>query len=176
MRPWLIGIATFVSLHIAASLVLDLRATCRDGWSSPSIGSPGACSHHGGVDRRGGLLTILFLLASVGIAFKLDNVIERRELEKDRQNAKLRRNSDTEIGSLTIQNVERGNKTGVGDPRSTKLLRPIIPAQPGKLACPQCGSAMRMKKARKGYYRGKFFWSCTRFPQCKGTAKAAHKK
>ncbi|MFF2852674.1 hypothetical protein ACFVT5_41235 [Streptomyces sp. NPDC058001] len=23
--------------------------TCRDGWDSPSIGRPGACSHHGGV-------------------------------------------------------------------------------------------------------------------------------
>jgi hypothetical protein len=26
-----------------------LRVTCADGWSSPSIGRRGACSHHGGV-------------------------------------------------------------------------------------------------------------------------------
>lgn len=37
-------------------------ATCADGWGSPSIGQPGACSHHGGVvtiytSRPGGLHT-----------------------------------------------------------------------------------------------------------------------
>jgi hypothetical protein len=26
-------------------------AVCSDGWKSPSIGSSGACSHHGGVDQ-----------------------------------------------------------------------------------------------------------------------------
>lgn len=35
--------------------------------------------------------------------------------------------------------------------------------------CPQCGSPMRRVTARKGPAAGKSFWSCTRYPDCKGT-------
>ena len=33
-------------------------ATCRDGWASSSIGSRGACSWHGGVDRSRNILIL----------------------------------------------------------------------------------------------------------------------
>jgi len=62
-----------VRLPFAAGAVVSLLAlvlfvgqippaTCRDGWQSPSIGSRGACSHHGGVERHGGL----YLLSVLG--------------------------------------------------------------------------------------------------------------
>lgn len=35
--------------------------------------------------------------------------------------------------------------------------------------CPVCKSPMRLKTARQGRNAGKQFWSCTRFPDCKGT-------
>jgi hypothetical protein len=61
--PWTAGVAAFL-----LSLIL-LRstfggATCRDGWASPSIGRPGACSYHGGVDRSKGAL---IMVVSLGI-------------------------------------------------------------------------------------------------------------
>jgi DNA topoisomerase-1 len=34
--------------------------------------------------------------------------------------------------------------------------------------CPECGSAMRLQKARFG---GRYFLGCTGYPKCKGTAK-----
>lgn len=57
-------------------------ATCRDGWQSPSIGLRGACSHHGGVERHGGLYLLSVLLSS-GLGFAahrgLAAIIRRRE-------------------------------------------------------------------------------------------------
>lgn len=35
--------------------------------------------------------------------------------------------------------------------------------------CPQCGSAMIKRTAKKGPNAGKTFWSCSRYPDCKGT-------
>lgn len=43
---------------------------CNDGWASSSIGRPGACSHHGGVNRKGGFFTFL--------AFAVAGYISRR--------------------------------------------------------------------------------------------------
>ena len=35
--------------------------------------------------------------------------------------------------------------------------------------CPKCGGEMRKRLARKGENAGKPFWSCKRYPECKGT-------
>jgi hypothetical protein len=52
----------FVAIVVGAAAwllaaILVGPASCRDGWSSPSIGRSGACSHHGGVATSS---TILF--------------------------------------------------------------------------------------------------------------------
>ncbi|MDP1717757.1 MAG: topoisomerase DNA-binding C4 zinc finger domain-containing protein [Burkholderiales bacterium] len=39
-------------------------------------------------------------------------------------------------------------------------------------ACPQCGSTMIMKTARKGANVGGFFLRCSTFPKCRGTRPA----
>jgi len=39
----------------------------------------------------------------------------------------------------------------------------------GVPACPKCGAPMVLKTARRGKRAGKKFWSCSRFPECKGT-------
>jgi len=52
----LVGISVFfVSLPLL-SLILGPNV-CSDGWISPSIGLPGACSHHGGVDMTKRILS-----------------------------------------------------------------------------------------------------------------------
>lgn len=34
--------------------------------------------------------------------------------------------------------------------------------------CPKCGGEMLYKEAKQGATAGSFFWSCSRFPQCRG--------
>jgi ATP-dependent DNA helicase RecQ len=48
---------------------------------------------------------------------------------------------------------------------------PTAEADPGPAPiCPEpnCGETMVLKTARRGPYRGRQFWSCTRYPDCKG--------
>lgn len=56
---WAVGVAVYLLL---LQLLPEVR--CADGWASPSIGRPGACSHHGGVSGNG-VYAILILGASV---------------------------------------------------------------------------------------------------------------
>ena len=37
------------------------------------------------------------------------------------------------------------------------------------LACPACGSEMRLRTARRGPNAGNEFWGCSRYPKCRGT-------
>jgi len=39
--------------------------------------------------------------------------------------------------------------------------------------CPQCGSAMVKRTAKKGSNAGESFWGCTGYPKCKGTRTSA---
>ncbi|WP_019594136.1 NERD domain-containing protein [Thioalkalivibrio sp. ALM2T] len=47
-------------------------------------------------------------------------------------------------------------------------LRERHEAPPGQ-ACPECGSAMVKRKARRGSKAGQEFWGCTQYPGCRGT-------
>ena len=42
-------------------------------------------------------------------------------------------------------------------------------AQPHAVNCPQCGSRMMRRTARRGPRAGKPFWGCSRYPSCTGT-------
>lgn len=58
MRAVKLGAAAFASTFIILNLISGPLA-CNSGWASPSIGSQGACSHHGGVDRTPAFLRFL---------------------------------------------------------------------------------------------------------------------
>lgn len=83
------------------------------------------------------------------------------------------------------------NLLGIAIPSSAPLAMPVRPAsapamrtapvshrrppaQPSVSAtatpnCPQCGSVMRRRTARRGARVGKQFWGCSRYPNCRGT-------
>lgn len=44
-------------------------------------------------------------------------------------------------------------------------------AEDGAPACPECGGAMRRRMARKGSLAGQVFWSCVKYPECRGTRR-----
>ena len=58
-----------------------------------------------------------------------------------------------------------------------EMISTVRPASPkedsvtaGKTpSCPQCGSPMVLRTARKGANRGNSFWGCQKFPECRGT-------
>jgi hypothetical protein len=48
----------------------------------------------------------------------------------------------------------------------------VSPAQRAGPACPQCGSAMVLRTARRGGKVGNQFWGCSQYPACKGIVAA----
>ena len=36
------------------------------------------------------------------------------------------------------------------------------------VVCPKCSSQMVLREAQKGQNKGKKFWGCSKFPQCRG--------
>lgn len=76
------GLVVYVVLTLIFSAFVP-SPTCRDGWRSPSIGSTGACSHHGGVDYQ---VDKYLLAAAAGgaigfLTYFLSARIERRKSE-----------------------------------------------------------------------------------------------
>lgn len=62
--------------------------------------------------------------------------------------------------------------------RMIKAVRPSTKAAghdaaPAPPACPKCGATMERKLAKRGANAGNSFWSCTRFPQCRGSRNIA---
>jgi four helix bundle suffix protein len=45
------------------------------------------------------------------------------------------------------------------------------PSDPTPPACPTCGALMALRTAKSGKTPGSQFWGCTKYPDCKGTAK-----
>lgn len=68
----MIGVVSGLVIFLALLSLLDLfipSPHCRDGWQSHSIGRPGACSHHGGVERNHFLSNFAFIISAfVGFA------------------------------------------------------------------------------------------------------------
>jgi restriction system protein len=46
-------------------------------------------------------------------------------------------------------------------------------AEPREPLCPQCGTAMIQRTAKKGQFAGQPFWGCGRYPKCTGILKIA---
>src|SRR5689334_5394694 len=64
----IVGVAVFVGSGFGIGHLLG-PTTCRDGWASQSIGTRGACSHHGGVDHSGDFLFWIAAAAGGGAGY-----------------------------------------------------------------------------------------------------------
>jgi restriction system protein len=47
----------------------------------------------------------------------------------------------------------------------------VAVAAHAKPVCPQCGTAMIQRTAKKGQFAGQPFWGCGRYPKCTGILK-----
>src|SRR6516164_874761 len=67
-----IAIVAFFILQNLLTILFDQMfgpVKCSDGYASPSIGRSGACSSHGGVDKRRDMLIAVLSLAGAGAIF-----------------------------------------------------------------------------------------------------------
>lgn len=170
-----VGFATMVGLSFVAGQLLG-PVKCRDGWMSSSIGRQGACSYHGGVDRSQNGLGIIFLIAGgvAGFAFYGSKIGER--IDHRRQPPKSPSYTSPNPSPPPPSNPPSPQPIRVSQPTAPRLPKPITKPRPGAKACPRCGSAMKLRKARSGYYSGSKFWGCSRYPDCKGTANVKRRR
>lgn len=85
-NPLFYGISTFVLCLIIFGILLP-AATCMDGWESSSIGSQGACSHHGGVDNVQNVIA-LFISGAIGF-FVWSKADKKKKILADPSNKKI---------------------------------------------------------------------------------------
>lgn len=53
MKPLIFSIALIILLSVFTGCKgKQVGCICEDGWRSHSMGGPGTCSHHGGVDYK----------------------------------------------------------------------------------------------------------------------------
>ena len=85
---------------------------------------------------------------------------------------------DRQIAALETAFVEDG---GYSEQLATERLRhrkdqsdrsdPTNPTDLQPPNCPACGALMALRTAKSGKTPGSQFWGCTKYPDCKGTAK-----
>lgn len=67
----IIGFLVFIATHLTIMNIVTHETTCHDGSYSDSIGSRGACSHHGGVKTSNVPLLSFFFSIGLGIFVKV---------------------------------------------------------------------------------------------------------
>jgi hypothetical protein len=131
-HPVTVGIIVFLIVSISIRAVIG-PTTCRDGWHSPSIGKPGACSHHRGVDRTPGTLIFFAALGSGVLAGRL-------------------RARTISFGSKTSNTTKR-------DKRSRDFERWTDNAEKD---CPLCGSQMWVYQTFEHGSTNEYFLKCSK--------------
>lgn len=100
MDTAMLKVIASISVFIIFTVIGSLFSGCNDGWLSASIGSRGACSHHGGVSGMPGLFMFVGFVAGVFLFLKLSS---KNSIHHDDSNA-----IDT-----SIRNVENVNSRGL---------------------------------------------------------------
>jgi DNA-binding helix-hairpin-helix protein with protein kinase domain len=103
-----------------------------------------------------------------------------RELQALSANVAMQLNSvDPTVAEVAIKRAQLAadlSYLGVSKPLKSSSTRPptarFSPSSTSPTAilnCPNCGAPMLRRTARKGTWRGRAFWGCSRYPVCKGT-------
>lgn len=79
------------------------------------------------------------------------------------------------VGTDTLLALVRaGHSQAVAHPAPARATtQPVAPtAAASAVVCPQCGSPMVQRTAKRGATAGEKFWGCTAFPACRGSRPA----
>jgi len=135
---WILAISVFIGAYWFCRLFLYHEPICTDGWRSTSIGSRGACSHHGGVDRW----PLVFSMFLSGLLGYLASFFVRNRLEKDR----------TRQRSLKLL-ADKREALGRREPNREELNLPVTLFAPDEVPpCPLHGRMVLDKLAER--------WEC----------------
>ncbi len=153
-NTWILILVFLFSMGIF-SYILDEPAKCADGWSSPSIGRQGACSHHGGVVYGGSFWKWPISLCLTYFAFYIfvdvKNQTNKTPEDKIKISNEYKEKPFNNLKSANSENVKIDN-VGFGHP-----------------ICPDCSGSMVKRIAKQGKNKGGFFWGCVHYPNCTGT-------
>lgn len=143
--PWLVGFLAFAVSWGAISR-MEGPVRCRDGWHSSSIGTQGACSHHGGVRPSSApWLALLVGAVSGGITAWL------RPCARPPANS-ARRAADAveDRAALAPPDPSRNLAPGLSKAWAMQFTR----------HCPVCGGGMRAVSRTAGPEPYGDFWEC----------------
>jgi DNA-binding helix-hairpin-helix protein with protein kinase domain len=73
------------------------------------------------------------------------------------------------VPTSTPINLARPVTSAAGSPAGTRPVPPASSVAGSAPLCPQCGSRMVRRTARRGARSGRQFWGCVRYPNCRGT-------
>lgn len=136
-------IIIFFLLFIPLSFLMSGKV-CVDGWASPSIGSSGACSHHGGVSSFPGIF--VFFISLLG-TFYVNKLLNKKNKDETLKEEKTNENLTPK------ENISKG----------------IEEEKKKRVRCPRCRSYMVIRTVKKGKNIGSKFYGCTKYPRCRGT-------
>lgn len=147
-EPWFIAILLFFVFRIGASYIFDLSARCQDGWTSPSIGTQGACSHHGGVDNWRAVaaffasVCLSALIVWVPILFRENAEKEAKRVAENEARERRDGTSKREIANKSAPKVG-----------AVRILAPE-----GTPPCPIHGRMVESVDLKR--------WTCVEYPNC----------
>lgn len=130
-----VGVIVFiVAMTVIGAFMGPTR--CNSGWASPSIGTQGACSHHGGIDRVPGMLRFLASLALGVVAGIRASRSNEKGTPKPAASLNPIRRTTFAATSRRWQDERPVHAT---DQRSTA----VKPSVGDRTACPECNETMR---------------------------------
>ena len=107
-----------------------------------------------------------FLVQARGSLYEVETQLEiavRRGYVNDGDLPLLQLNNLSKMISSLVRTLRSEADPTQGTPQGTRHKAQGTPS------CPKCGKPMRKMICRKGRNAGNAFWSCTGYPECKGT-------
>ena len=150
-RPWLWGFSSAILVILLLGIAFDLSARCLDGWESSSIGTQGACSHHGGVIYPYKYATLFFLFIVFFphlIRWYHENKEKDINIDGSLEKGKF---FASEVETKTPFDEQKSAPTDVGSENMVFAPDNISP-------CPIHGTMVLSKDATR--------WTCTEYPTC----------
>jgi nitrate reductase cytochrome c-type subunit len=153
-----IGVAAALAFQIAVG-VLSGPTTCADGWRSPSIGTRGACSYHGGVARG----ISLWVLVSLAIGFAAWGIADANSPRRKREQEEERQKQSAEAARVEARRREFHERQAAQSDAPcglapTSVLETAV-ADASK-RCFKCNEAMRAVISSEGPYANQLHWEC----------------
>ena len=134
-NPISVGVMTFLTIMIVGHTMLG-PTVCNDGWHSPSIGTQGACSHHGGVNRTPGTLLFFTSLALSLVSGFVRQGQLNKKVEINDQIALVEFEAWAAQNGRTCQRCGNAMKTALEPDYRTRLSKSKYYLRCSNLSCP----------------------------------------